>query len=147
MMTNMATPINVPIHIQQEAEAQELGSLTKVYDFAFGNNLIQICLSVIFIPACFTPLFLMMKDPYFFSVMVVETLFVISLFLLIPLTLMAIAIRRIRRFSYQRTYLFQYGIIIENKGQMQTFSWSQVAEVWQHITQRSAWFHDYHLSL
>jgi hypothetical protein len=127
MTTNMVPPAMLPQSVQQVAAAQRLGEFTKVYTTAVARTIIG---SLVFLVAaalfCAGGLL-----PAELTVTVRVVLPVCGLlFLGLGLSLGYSVIQ----VANQQIYLFEQGMVIAKGKQVQTFSWNQVAEVWQSIT-------------
>jgi len=126
MAVNMAPQGSLPMPVQQAAMAQQLGAFMKGYK----ATLVRMILGTIVFAAL----------GLFFVALAINTsgdgsgIAIGGVLGLLSFGLTAFFIYRIVQAAGQQIYLFQQGIVIEHKGQVQAFPWNQATEVWQSIT-------------
>jgi len=111
------------MHVQQAAMAHQLGPLRRRYTSVFGGAIAGIVAGLIFV---FEGVYTATTSPTFALVITLIALSVSVFFL-------NFAVRRIGR----RVYLWEQGLIIQNRSQLQVFPWSQIAEFSQSIIPHS----------
>jgi hypothetical protein len=127
MAANMMPPGILPAHVQQAAMTYQLGAPIKSYKTSVVRAIIFaiICLGIaVFFAVNF------MNDR---TVGTDSALFLLLLVLAFVAGGIWMIVNSIQ-IAGQQTHLFQNGIIVENRGQVQVFPWNQIAEVWQSIT-------------
>jgi len=123
MAANMAQQGVLPMHVQQAATAQQLGPFAKVYKV----NLIRLGFGII---VCAVIALVCLGSATQSS----DSAGVLLGAGLVCLGLTVLCIYNMVQIAGRQIFLFQQGLIIEHKGQIQLLPWSQIAEVWQDIT-------------
>lgn len=128
MAVNTTPQGYLPMHVQQAAMTQQLGAFTKSYKASLVRTILGVVVCAV--------------AGLFFVVLAIASggdgtgIAVGLVFGLLFLGLTVYLIYRFFQVGGQQIYLFQQGLVIENKGQVQPFPWNQAAEVWQSITRR-----------
>ncbi len=131
MATNIISPDILPLPVQQAAAAQQLGAFKKVYKTRLARSIISAT-------------FFMVGAVFFFSGAIFPPPSDISLttrvillgFAILMLVLAIYLFSTVLQAANRKVYLFQQGIVIEKRNQVQTMPWNQVADIWQNITRR-----------
>lgn len=127
MATNMVSQESLPLQVQQAAAAHQLGAFLKAYSSSLGRTIIGAF--VFLVGAAF--FFAGGIFPPGESVM---TRGILLVFALLFLGMAIYMISTVIQAAGQQIYLFQQGLVIDKRNQVQVFPWNQVAEVWQSIT-------------
>lgn len=121
----------LPMHVQQTAMTQQLGPFVKSYTAA-----LIWCITWIIVDMMAALLLV-----WFAAVCVLVAIrtgdwsTAFGLVVVLGMTALCISgIVRMVRAAGRKVYLFQQGLIVENKGQIQVFPWNQTTKVWQSIT-------------
>ncbi|HEY4384947.1 MAG TPA: DUF6585 family protein [Ktedonobacteraceae bacterium] len=127
MAMNMPPQVFLSMPVQQAAAAQQLGAFHKSYKVNIFNSIVGIVVSVavgfFFVVAAFGS-----GDS---EAMAVELVLALIFFILAAFLIYAFV-----KASGRQIHLFQQGLVIEQRDQIQVFPWNQAAEVWQSIVRR-----------
>jgi hypothetical protein len=126
MSTNMAQQGFLSMSVQQAAAAQQLGAFHKTYTFRLIGPIIGIPVYVV-VGVLFA---------FFFPRMGIVTSSSSIVFPGIALLFLCAAVYQVYlliQHSGRKFHLFQQGLVIEDKNQVQPFPWSQTAEVWRTV--------------
>ena len=121
MATNMTPQSILSLPVQQVAATQQLGAFSKTYKTAIARTIIG------------SSIFLAMGIVFFIGVIAASSIF-LTVFALLFIALALYMFYTASQIFDQKIYLFQYGMIIEHKNQLQAFPWYQASEVLQSIT-------------
>lgn len=121
MAANMTPPGLLSLPVQQVATAQQLGPFAKIYKTTIVRTTIG------------SSVFLIAGVAFFIGGIVGSVIFLSIIGLLFIAMAIYMLYTAIRIFD-QKIYLFQYGMIIEHRNQLQAFPWHQASEVLQSIT-------------
>lgn len=131
MATNIASSDILPLSVQQAAAARQLGAFKKVYKTNSNKSIVA---AIFFMAgAVFFSAGGIFPPP---SALSVTTRVILLMFALLMLVLVTYLFATVIQIANRRVYLFQRGIVIEKRNQVQTLPWNQVAEIWQSITRR-----------
>lgn len=127
METNIAQQNMLPLEVQQAAAAQRLGTFIKVYKSSLTRTIIGVVFflvgGILFLAGGIFPT----------DISIVTR--VILLFFGISFAALAIYMAfTVIRVAGQQIYLFQQGMVIFKKNQVQAIHWNQISEVLQSIT-------------
>jgi hypothetical protein len=125
MATNVTPQAILSLPVQQIATTQQLGPFVKTYKSIIRRTMVLIGSIVLFV---FGVVFLVVG----IAGSVISLPIIGLLFIAMPIywryTVLKIA--------KQQIHLFQYGMVIENRNQVQAFPWHQVSEILQSVTRR-----------
>lgn len=127
MTTHMVPPDILPLPVQQVATDQRLGAFTKAYRTAVVRTIVG---SFVFLAAAAFLCAGIILPPD----LTATTRGVLLVFGLLSLGLALWLAFSILQVANQCIYLFEQGLVIDKRKQVQAFPWNQVAEVWQSIT-------------
>lgn len=127
MTTHTVPPVLLPLPVQQRAEAQRLGAFTKAYQTTVVRTIVG---SFVFLVAAalFCVGGILPPD------LTVTTRGVLLVFGLLFLGLALTLAYNVLQVANQRIYLFEQGLVIDKRQQVQVFPWNQTAAVWQSVT-------------
>lgn len=129
MAANIVPQDILPLSVQQIAASERLGTFMKMYKSSLTRTIIGAIFfllgGVLFVGGGALP-----PD------LSVVTRAVLLIFGLLFLGLTIYMVFTVIQAAGQQIFLFQQGMVIEKKGQLQVFPWNQAAEVWQSITRQ-----------
>jgi hypothetical protein len=127
MATNMVPVGMLPLPVQQVAVTQRLGAFVKAYKASLVRTIVG---ALVFLAgaALFCAGGILPPD------LTVTTRGVLLVFGLLFLGLALSLASSVLQAAHQQVYLFEQGLVIDKRKQVQAFPWNQVAAVWQSIT-------------
>lgn len=116
------------MHVQQVAMAHQLGLFRRRYTSVFGGAIAGIVAGLIFVYiGVYTATTSHDGTETTFGLVIT----------LIALSITVFSLNNAVQLIGRRVYLFQQGLIIQDRGKIQVFPWSQIAEVSESITPHS----------